>query len=648
MAAPKKKIIEQATPQGRKREWVEPLLASVDEKSTASCSRGAKSGVRQNIGGILDRANKYAFIENGVSPYGIKSYKNSAGHSCISPRDAIELCQMAYYNIPIFQNTINLMTEFTCAPIFFSGGNELSRKFFEAWAKKINLWSFQDQFFREYYRGGNVFVYKLMASFTRQDLGKLSKIFEYEVAATEIPGKYIILNAADIEIQSCFWTELAEYYKIINEYELRSILSGGAVSDELLDKIPELKEIKKGAKTGTLIKIKLTKDRLSTIFYKKQDYELCSIPFGFAVLDDINKKEEMKNIDMAINRQLQQAVLLITMGNETDGAPSPQNMDAMRQIFSNPSVARVLVAAWDTEANFVIPTIGDILDPQKYEILDRDIRLGLNNMLFGEGEKYSNTDIKVEVFLARLQHSREQFLKEFLIPEMEKIGKQLNFKKIPVPAFEDSDFKDDSVRSKIYSHLIEIGALTPEEGLVAIKTGRLPTPEESLESQKKFKKYRDDELYIPVMNSGAAAGELGGNPGGKNAKPNGGAGKKPSVPGGKAKASDETFDIIKVQKVMSGIDKLTASIESKLKEKFGLRGNKKLTQAQLDIATQLTEVIISNEKLIDWETKTQEYINNPMKQNNEVYNEVQKIMSSYEFPIYSKRAAAILFQSNLI
>lgn len=39
---------------------------------------------------------------------------------------------------------------------------------------------------------------------------------------------------------------------------------------------------------------------------------------GYPVLEDINWKAEMKKMDMAIARTMQQAILLVTMGTEPE------------------------------------------------------------------------------------------------------------------------------------------------------------------------------------------------------------------------------------------------------------------------------------------------------------------------------------------
>ena len=46
---------------------------------------------------------------------------------------------------------------------------------------------------------------------------------------------------------------------------------------------------------------------------------------------------------------------------------------------------------------------------------------------------------------------------------------------------------------------MQYGVLTADEGLEAINSGRLPEPQESIESQKKFKELKDEGYYNPLI-----------------------------------------------------------------------------------------------------------------------------------------------------
>ena len=55
---------------------------------------------------------------------------------------------------------------------------------------------------------------------------------------------------------------------------------------------------------------------------------------GYPVLEDINWKQEMKKMDMAVARTMQQAILLVTMGAEPEkGGVNQRNLEAMQQLL---------------------------------------------------------------------------------------------------------------------------------------------------------------------------------------------------------------------------------------------------------------------------------------------------------------------------
>ena len=651
-------------------ELPQAVMASLDDDlrvaSASSCERTGETGMRRNTAASITKTDRFSNIERGVVPF---IYGTGKGNydSNISAKDTIVLCQKAYWNVPIFRNTIDLMTEFSLSDIYLTGGNEQSRKFFYLWLQKINSWDLQDQFYREFYRSGNIFIYKFRADFGRDNMMKIQEAFGAESGdltdnVSTIPVKYIILNPADINIitSSSFLDNV--YVKMLNDYELQNLINPKTESDrQIAEKIPEIKNIiernkKKASKAIPAglnnVGLELDRDRLVAVFYKKQNYEPLSVPMGFAVLEDINSKLELKKIDQAIARSVQQAVLMITMGDEKVGMPSAQNLVSMRKLFENQSVGKVLVADYTTNAKFVIPDIGNLLDPKKYEILDNDIKMGLNSILFGD-EKFSNTSIKVKVFFARLKYGREKFLRDFLIPEMKEVGKALGFKQVPIPKLEDIDFEDNVLMSRVYSRLIELGVLTPEEGFDVFQTGRLPTPEESLESQKKYKDLRANGYYQPLIGGTKEAG--GPSSSGSSKSPSGNSGRpsgttdikqvttrvKASAFADEENSSNNKFSCDKMKKIVSSLTLLEKKIESILKAKFNI---KKLNKEQATIVSDMSILIVQNEELENWNEVCAEYVEDPSKSNSDIYNKIDELAAAHGL---DNRSAAILYHSKL-
>jgi len=612
-------------------EQISPLMVYGSErKLTASEARGS-SPVRRNTASTIERTNRFTNIDTGIIPFRYSNYVKNL--STLDVRDAVILCQKAYYNVAIFRNTIDLMTEFSASSIYLTGGSQKSREFFDAYFKKINLTSFQDQFFREYYRSGNVFTYRFDTSLDSEQVFKITQVFGSKALAKDgsikIPVRYTIINPADVYVGGGVNYSYNIYYKLLSSYELEKLRDPKTEEDiEVYQGLPDDVKEKIKNKSNSYILVPLDPKKMAAVFYKKQDYEPLSIPMGFPVLDDINWKLEMKKMDMAVTRTTQQAILLVTMGNEPDkGGINQKNLQSMQQLFENQSVGRVLIADYTTKAQFVIPDIGSLIGPEKYEVVDRDIQIGLNNILIGS-EKFANTSIKVQVFMERLKQAREVFLNEFLIPEIRRISKDLGFKNFPVPVFEDISLKDDVQYSRIYNRLVELGVLTADEGIQAIETGRLPTPEESVQSQQKFRELKDQGFYQPLIGGGAQAG-----------RPMGSTGTPQSTKNVKPIGSSKAFSVLKIRENILAVQDLEEEVKGSLRKKFEI---KKLSNAQKDMAEKITELIIANEDSSQWKAKIQDYIEKPFDQNLNQVNEIQSIASEHQVDSY---LASLLYHS---
>ena len=654
-------------PRPKKTTEVEPLMAGMEE-SLAYVGAEKKTRSRRNISGTIERTNRFTNIENGLVPFNYS--KGVAKYSNMDVRDACVLCQKAYWNFAIFRNTIDLMTEFSIENIYFTGGTKKSKQFFNALFEKINIWALQDKFFREYFRSGNVFIHRFDGNINKNEVNKLTRVFETKVlsskaAKLQLPIRYVILNPADIEAGGNVSFVRNNYYKLLSDYEIERMRSPRTEDDkELYDTLPQdvKEQIKKPGNHA--IRLPLDKDKTLAVFYKKQDYEPQAIPMGWPDLEAINCKAEMRKMDMAITRTMQQAILLITMGTDPDkGGVNQKNLERMQKLFVNESIGRVLVSDYTTKAEFVIPNIGSLLSPEKYEVVDRDINVGLNNILVG-GEKYANQQTKVEVFMARLKQARKSFLKDFLMPEIKRISKLMGFRKYPQAHFEDTPLKQDYNMQRIYGRLIELGILTPEEGMLAISDNRLPDTESSLESQKEFKKHRDEGLYEPLLGGPATqkemldknirsqekinkdkakeaakapkipmptptgGGPVGRPPGVSTPQPNE---RKPGKIG--EKQSKAYFSLEKVKNNFVLANKLEEKIGGELKKKFKL---KKLDDLQKEVVENIAQLVIANEDPKNWNkiTYIRKYIKDPKDKNKESVDAITEVACEHQVDLY--------------
>lgn len=476
--------------------YTQSIKASYERTGSSESAGKARTNTRSNFAARGQKLWKYQNIREGQLPY----YYNKSGCDI---RDAIMLCQKAYANIPIFRNVIDIMSEFANTELVLEGGTEKSKGFIDKWMQKIKIWGVKDQYFREYYRSGNVFMYRLDTKFTDDDFNRMSTIYGSElISKGDIPIKYILLNPYDITTLKSSNFDGNVYRKILSHYELERLKDPKTEYDQEVLKTLDPKDqqaIKDGRFGTDGIYVGLDPNKLVYSFYKKQDYEPFAIPFGYPVLDDLNWKLELKKVDQAVTRTIENVILLITMGNTPDkGGVNPHNLQAMQSLFKNESIGRVLVSDYTTKAEFIIPDLNRVLGPEKYEIVDQDIKEALQNVVVGS-ERYSNTQVKAQIFLERLKEARNAFINDFLQPQIKLVCKNLGFRKYPIVKFQEIDLKDEVQFQRVTTRLMELGILTPEQGIQTIKTGLYPENSKIGEGQDEYIEDRQKGHYTPLV-----------------------------------------------------------------------------------------------------------------------------------------------------
>ena len=549
---------------------------------TSSSSSSTKSRMPAN--GTDSNIRRYALLSQGLLPFDFSK-------DGVDVRDAILLCQKAYANVAIVRNTIDIATEFANTDIYLEGGTERSREFFSKWFKKIKLWKMKDQYFREYYRSGNIFYYRIDGKFNAEDFKLLSGLSENGIVNNRVPLRYILINPYEIvaKISSSFAE--AVYEKVLSEYELERLKNPKDDADvELLKGFPPevQQQIKSKQYFRDGLKMKLDPQYLLYSFYKKQDYEPFAIPFAYPVLEDVNAKIELKHIDQAISRTVENVILLITMGAEPDkGGINPANMTAMQNLFMSESVGRVLVSDYTTRAEFVIPDLKKVVGEEKYKILNQDIKEGLMNVLLGE-EKYNGQNAKISFFMERLKEARNSFLNDVIQPEIIRISKDLGFRAYPTAKFTEIDLKDETQYMRTISRLMELSILTPEQGIEAIQTGKLPDASALAPAQEQYISEREKGYYNPIV---------GGVPVVAPAVPAAPTGAPTNSTSGRPLGTPNQASRKDIQAVIYEVDAFMKASEDFVADKFKV---KKLSKQQKQNVVELCKKVVASSDREAW------------------------------------------------
>lgn len=650
------------------------LLSSASRLSDST----NRSKTRSNRVATNDISDKYANISAGMLPC---EYNNGY----IYASDAIILAQKAYFNVPVVKATIDLMSEFADSDIYLTDGTQKSKDFTEKLLEKININKIKEQFFREFYRSGNVFFHRLESKLTPEGMKTAVNRFGVNNVKSPIPTKYLLLNPAEIAAGDALYFDDYTWFKILTDYEIAKLKNPQTEEEKILrDSLPE--ELKKKLSSNTTLTTReriympLSLEKLHAVFYKKQDYEPLAVPMVFPVLDDINKKMELKKVDQAIARSIENVILLVTMGAKPDeGGINHKNLSAMQSIFQNKSVGRVLVADYTTKAEFIIPDMKRVLGSEKYEILNRDINEGLQNITLGDSKNAEDAKLKLRVFFQRLDDARNVFLRDFLQPEINRVVKAVGLRNPPKANFVELDTMDNAALQKLVTRMMELGILSPEQGLDVINTGVFPESDSLDEAQEKFRKQREEGKFVPIMSgiqekqieiqeeqfemqleqddkhfkeqqkNAVKTQQQGAGP---NSKRSGGDPQKAQRASGRPTGTSEinrgprseanTFSVQDITEVIKDFDKFIKGSVSIYKD---LKGSKRISKAQKETIESLCEKIMVSKESQEWEETLSNVIKNPsLLLDMQIHEEIAKIAEEHNLDDYS---ASILYHSTL-
>jgi len=588
-------------------------------EAVAACGGvSSHTSTMDNWAPVINTNNLYPNLRAGIMPF-------SAEGGYWTMQIPINLATLAYFNVPLVRNTINMLQDFSISPLHIETENKTVEAFFTKWFESINLSGFMSQWFLEYYRSGNIFIYKFNGKIAEDKFRKMKTAFAAAVNP-EIPIRFIILDPKQVYLQ-VGPTFKNTYSRMLSTFEIERLRNPQTPEDKqvLKDFPPDIqKQIKNYAAQPWLF-VPLDTSRLYYNFYRKQDYEPLAVPMIFPLLNRLEYKLMLERMDMSLVQTMEQVFLLVTAGrpaDERNPATDPKALQNLSNIFKTQTLGRVLVADYTTKAEWLIPDLKELLGKGKYEQVDKDIREGLGYQFFGE-EKFASAAIKVKMFVESLREGRRVFLDEFLIPEIKKVCENLGFKHVPKVTFEEIDAQDKSVLQRVYLQMAQLGLLTPDELNQALQDGLLPDKASSLVNQQEYKKLRDKGLYQPLAPE--KQGDEQGRPAGGGTKM---PGKKVTPMGSKGSYH---FDVQLLSDTVFAMHALQGEFESVYKKTFGV---KKLNEAQQMFIHAATKAIVVNEPRDQWKEKIQAYINDPKGKNitPEVITELSSIAAEFSTP----------------
>lgn len=586
--------------------------------STLTRARGLNSG--------LTDAGAFQNIRAIATPFCSSAGGERGGY--IGVKDAIDLSVRAWTGFSAAKNAVEVAVEFSCQPLYVKCSNKTVRTFFKEWLNAILINRLKEQFFREYYRSGNIFMYRFDGEFGPAYYQGLQESFGAK--ENRVPIRYELLNPSNIYVPNGLSFPYT-YCRMLSTYEVDRLRNPVTEQDkQVYEDLPDdvKSQIRSYAAFPQGIFIPLDPKRLRYSFYKKQGYEPMAVPMLYPVLPDIEWKLALKKMDMSLARTIEHAILIVTTGEPSNeynrgNGINPKNIARLQALFENQTIGRVLVADFTTKAQWLIPDIQEILGPEKYAVVNADIKEGLQSILAGD-DKFANAQIKAKIFIQRLVEGQDVFLNDFLLPEVRVICEAMGFRTMPKIGFQKINLQDETVMARVYTQMAQLGLLTGDELNTALDTGVLPDPHEAEEHQKAYKDAREDGLYEPLI--GGKEDPEGGM--GPNGRPAGTKKIKQSTkkisPIG---TGSDAFSTKAYIEYLKAADQLETGVYNALKTRFGV---KKLNNPQQAVAQALTKTIMAVQPPEQWITSIASTLEVPPAISEDIAAEIDQISLEYQ------------------
>jgi len=381
--------------------------------------------------------------------------------------EKIKTCRSAYFNIGLIGNVVDIMTDFALEGLTIVHESLAAERFFNKWAKKVQVHRVAEEILKDIYRDGNVPIVHYDAKISEDSVRRMkravaavggSDLFcKDDVEPMVIPYKFRVLDVLHVKSRGKDLFGRPSYYYEFNLDEVKATLR--RTDQETKELVAQMKKgmtPKQWERFITTGEFPLTD--LYMIYYKKDSYTDWAIPMLWRVVDDLKFKHTLRSMDISIAESIQNAVQIFKLGDIKSGyPPSPAMFQKFADMLRNPSKSKQIV--WDDlvsiESDY--PDTGKILGADKYTQVNADILagLGISEVLIGgPGGKYSNSFLSCRTLLERLETGRYQVL-EWLSCHLMNISKALGLRKPPVVKFAHMSLRDENAEKKMLLELVD-------------------------------------------------------------------------------------------------------------------------------------------------------------------------------------------------
>jgi len=496
---------------GRKQVTFSVDSASVDETIEELYGKG----IVKDVGGynIGKGSVKSRYMPNQRNPYTSNdSPYTQALETPDDPHKKIALAVELYHKEPIVGTVVDMMVDFSSSGFENECDDENVKKLYDAWCKDINMNNLIEGVFLEFYRSGNVTVYRSdkNAKVTTNKVDKLTKT-KTEKNSYNFPAGYTILNPMNVYVEGSLMFNQEVLELSLNQDTVDMVKGKGKGDSKLIEKLVPQEMIK--AIRGDTARITLDPKLATRITRKKQPYERYASPFLERVFEPIIYKQKLRQMDMSTIEGLVNQLITVTVGND-DYPASDDDLIAIAELFQTPNKAYTIFWNHTLEVNFHKPEGIDTLAQDKYKQVNEDIMAGLGvsrALLDGQGANLSSAWVSILSLIERLDNAREK-VSDWLESEYKRIAEENELPTYPKARFNKMNLREDNYIRDVLLAMYDRGLIDEED--ILVETGR--DYNRIIEIKKKNEK--NAELFLPPAQpfQGGQSGPNDGKPNGPN------------------------------------------------------------------------------------------------------------------------------------
>ena len=331
-----------------------------------------------------------------------------------------------------------------------------------------------------------------------------------------IPWDYVSLNPLQMEPRGSRFANEHHWVMLLSKRDMKPLskfMSYRYHTDISTTKV-NLPEIFKGklkpAQKGSAYaaELALDEERLSVLQdVTKADHEDWATPQIYPACKEVSFKRLLRQAEISATESMKHAITLVKLGDVKEGfVPTPEQIERVAAALAGGAQAHHLV--WDDliDAQVVQPDIGKIMDPKKYEQIDKDIyaALGVSQSIMTGTGSFANSFMSIKLLLEKLETIRCK-LEDWLQTEVKKIADAMKFRRLPIIKWGLMNLRDENAERKLWLDLYDRGIVSDESMLEQfgtdfdIELARQQFEKEVKEDNNKGIKKDDETFRSPVM-----------------------------------------------------------------------------------------------------------------------------------------------------